>query len=250
VFLVGLKVGIYALLRFVLPLMPAACHEWKSFVAGLAIVGMFYGALLALMQINLRRLLAFSAVSQTGMLAVGVFSLNREGLQGSLLLAINFGVAASALLFVTGVLHRSMHTTFLPRLGGLFDTMPLLGLTFLLAALSTMAMPGTPGFDSAHLMLEGAIETHLWGVAVAMAAGSVASAAFLLWAFQRAFLARRRDARLRPEKIRLSLPEAALVASLCLVQLGVGFYTQPWLAVVDSSLAKLAGRLELPAHKH
>jgi len=244
VFLVGLKVGLYALLRFVLPLLPAACHAWKSFVVGLALTGIFYAALLALMQINLRRLLAFAAVSQTGMLTVGVFCLNREGLQGSLLLAVNFGVAASALLFVTGVLHRSTHTTFLPRLGGLFDTMPLLGLTFLLAALSTMAMPGTPGFDAAHLMLEGAIETHHWGVAVAMAAGSVASAAFLLWAFQRAFLARRRDAALRPEKIRLSLPEAVLVGTLCVVQLGVGFYPEPWLDIVDGALGKLASRVE------
>jgi len=244
VFLVGLKVGIYALMRFVLPLFPEAAHEWKSFVVGLAIVGIFYAALLALMQINLRRLLAFSAVSQTGMLVIGVFCLNREGLQGSLLLGINFGVAASALLFVTGVLHRCTHTTFLPRLGGMFDTLPLLGLTFLLAALSTMAMPGTPGFDAAHLMLEGAIKTHNWGVAVAMASGSVASAAFLLWAFQRAFLAKRQDAALRPEKFRLSLPEAVLVGALCSVQLGVGFYTEPWLEIVDGSLSKLANKIE------
>lgn len=243
VFLVGLKVGIYALLRFVLPLFPEAAHDWKSFVVGLAIAGIFYGALLALMQINLRRLLAFSAVSQTGMLVIGVFCLNREGLQGSLLLGINFGVAASALLFVTGVLHRSTHTTFLPRLGGMFDSLPLLGLTFLLAALSTMAMPGTPGFDAAHLMLEGAIETHNWGVAVAMASGSVASAAFLLWAFQRAFLTKRHDAAIRPERIRLSMPEAVLVGALCTVQLGVGFYTEPWLEIVDGSLTKLANTL-------
>jgi len=244
IFLVGLKVGIYALMRFVLPIFPGAAHEYKSFIVGLAILGVFYAALLALMQINLRRLLAFSAVSQTGMLVIGAFCLNLEGLQGSLLLSINFGVAASALLFVTGILHRSIHTTYLPRLGGMFDTLPLLGLTFLLAALSTMAMPGTPGFDSAHLMLEGAIETHHWGVAVAIALGSVASAAFLLWAFQRAFLAKRRDAALKPEKIRLSLPEAALVGALCSVQLGVGFYTEPWLEIVDDSLVKLANKIE------
>ena len=244
VFLVGLKVGIYALLRFVLPLFPDAAHEWKFFVVGIAVFGIFYAALLALMQINLRRLLAFSAVSQTGMLVIGVFCLNREGLQGSLLLSINFGVAASALLFVTGVLHRSTHTTYLPRLGGMFDSLPLLGLTFLLAAFSTMAMPGTPGFDAAHLILEGAIETHNWGVAVAMASGSVASAAFLLWAFQRVFLAQRRDASLRPEKIRLSLSEAVLVGALCVVQLGVGFYTEPWLEIVDDSLSKLANKLD------
>jgi len=120
----------------------------------------------------------------------------------------------------------------------------LLGLTFLLAALSTMAMPGTPGFDAAHLMLEGAIKTHNWGVAVAMASGSVASAAFLLWAFQRAFLAKRQDAALRPEKFRLSLPEAVLVGALCSVQLGVGFYTEPWLEIVDGSLSKLANKIE------
>jgi NADH-quinone oxidoreductase subunit M len=245
VFLVGLKLGIYALMRFVLPLFPEAAREWKSFIVGLAVAGIFYAALLALMQINLRRLLAFSAVSQTGMLVIGVFCLNREGLRGSLLLGINFGVAASALLFVTGVLHRSTQTTYLPRLGGMFDTLPLLGLTFLLASLSTMAMPGTPGFDAAHLMLEGAIETHNWGVAVAMASGSVASAAFLLWAFQRAFLAKRRDAALRPEKIRLSLPEAVLVGALCSVQLGVGFYTEPWLRIIDGSLTKLAHKIDV-----
>jgi NADH-quinone oxidoreductase subunit M len=244
VFLVGLKVGVYALLRFVAPLLPEGAHEWKGFAVGLAVAGLFYGALMALMQINLRRLLAYSAVSQTGMLVIGVFCLNREGFAGSLLLAINFGVAAAALLFVTGVVYRSTHTTFLPRLGGLFDALPLLGLTFLLAALSTMAMPGTPGFDAAHLMLEGAIETHSWGVAVAMAAGSVASAAFLLWAFQRAFLAKRRDNALHPEKIRLSTPEALLVGSLCAVQLAVGFYTEPWLEIVDGGLARLAQHIE------
>jgi NADH-quinone oxidoreductase subunit M len=244
VFLVGLKVGIYALLRFIPPLLPEAAHEWKGFVVGLAVIGIFYGALLALMQINLRRLLAFSAVSQTGILVIGVFCLNREGLQGSLLSAINFGIAASALLFVTGVVYRSTRTTYLPRLGGLFDALPLLGLTFLLASLGAMAMPGTPGFDAAHLMLEGAIETHNWGVAAAMALGSVASAAFLLWAFQRAFLARRRDAALHPEKIRLSVPEAVLVAALCGVQLAVGFYTAPWLEIVDGSLATLARQVE------
>ena len=107
-----------------------------------------------------------------------------------------------------------------------------------------MAMPGTPGFDAAHLILEGIIKTHYWGVAIAVASGSVFSAAFLLWAFQRAFLAKRRDTVLRPEKIRLSLPEALLVGALCSVQLGVGFYTEPWLEIVDSSLSKLAAKLE------
>jgi NADH-quinone oxidoreductase subunit M len=249
VYLVGFKVGIYALLRFVLPLLPDAAQEWKRFVVLLGVAGMFYGALLALMQINLRRMLAFAAVSHSAMLVIGVFCLNPPGLEGSLILAINFGVAASGLLFVSGVLFRSTGTTYLPRLGGMFDALPLLGLTFLLAALSTMAMPGTPGFDAAHLILEGAIETHHWGLAVAIATGSVASAAFLLWAFQRAFLAQRRDRRIKPRAVRLSLSEIVLAASLCTVMLGVGFYSQPWLEIVDAPLHRLADAVSAPTQK-
>lgn len=244
VFLVGLKAGIYGLLRFVLPLLPDAAAHWKGFVVALSAVGIFYGALLALMQINLRRLLAFAAVSHTGMLAIGVFCLNHAGLQGSLLLAINFGAAAAGLLFATGILYRSTRSTLLPRLGGMFDVLPLVGLTFLVAALSTMAMPGTPGFDAAHLLLEGAIGSHHWGVAVLVASGSVASAGFLLWAFQRAFLARRRDSALHPEKIHLSVSELTLTGAICAVLLGVGFYSRPWLELVDGSLVHLAHRLD------
>lgn len=243
VFLVGTKLGIYALLRF-LPLLPEAVHAFKPLAAGLGLCGIFYGALLALMQLNLRRLLAFAAVSHTGMLVIGVFCLNREGLAGALLLAVNFGVAASALLFASGlVLHRA-GSALLPRLGELFDPMPLLGLTFLLAALSTMAMPGTPGFDAAHLLLEGAIETHDWGVATALAIGNVLAAAFLLRAFQQAFLAPRRETVIRPLKTRLGPAEALLTGSLCAVLVGVGFYSEPWLALVETSVGALAARFD------
>ncbi len=244
VFLVGTKLGIYALLRF-LPLVPEAAHTFKPLAAGLGLCGIFYGALLALMQLNLRRLLAFAAVSHTGMLVVGVFCLNREGLAGALLLAINFGVAASALLFASGLLLHRAGSALLPRLGELFDPMPLLGLTFLIAALSTMAMPGTPGFDAAHLLLEGAIETHEWGVAVTLAIGNVLAAAFLLRAFQQVFLAPRRETVIRPIKTRLSLPEALLTGTLCFVMIGVGFYSEPWLEMVGKSVGALAERFEV-----
>ncbi|MGZ8217248.1 complex I subunit 4 family protein [Methylomagnum sp.] len=244
VFLVGSRLGIYGLLRFVLPLLPDAVHVFKPLAVGLGLVGIFYGALLALMQLNLRRLLAFAAVSQSGMLVIGVFCLNREGLAGALLLAVNFGVASSALLFATGLLLHRAGSSLLPRLGGLFDPMPLLGITFLIGALSTMAMPGTPGFDAAHLLLEGAIETHDWGVGTAVAIGNVLSAAFLLWAFQRTFLAQRRETVIRPVKTRVTLSEAALTGILCAVLLGVGFYSEPWLETVDKSVSLLAERFE------
>jgi NADH-quinone oxidoreductase subunit M len=244
VFLIGSKVGVYGLLRFLLPLLPDAAHALKALAVGLGVAGIFYGALLALMQLNLRRLLAFAAVSHTGLLVVGAFSLNREGLAGTLLLAVNFGIANSGLLFATGLLLHRAGSYLLPRLGGLFDPMPLLGVTFLIAALSTMAMPGTPGFDAAHLLLEGTLETHEWGVSLAVAAGNVLAAAFLLWAFQRTFLAQRRETVIRPVKTRLSLTEALLTGLLCAVLLGIGFHTDPWLGLVDQSVGALAKKLE------
>jgi NADH-quinone oxidoreductase subunit M len=244
VFLVGSKLGIYGLFRFVLPLLPDAVRAFKPLAVGLGLAGIFYGAMLALMQLNLRRLLAFAAVSHTGMLVVGVFCLDREGLAGSLLLAVNFGFAASALLFSSGLLLHRAGSSLLPRLGGLFDPMPHLGVTFLIAALSTMAMPGTPGFDAAHLLLAGAIESHDWSIGAAVALGNVLAAGFLLWAFQRVFLAHRRETLIRPLKTRLTWPEAALTGILCAVMILVGFHMEPWLRIVDPSVRNLAQRFE------
>jgi NADH-quinone oxidoreductase subunit M len=244
VFLVGLKVGIYALIRFALPLLPSGVIDWQNFVVSLGVMGIFYGAALALMQLGMRRLLAFAAVSNTGMLVVGVFSLDTEGLAGTVLLSVNFGVAASGMLFTTGLLHRRTRTTLLPRLGGMFELTPLLGLTFLIAALSTMTMPGTPGFDAAHLLLEGAIGAHDWGIAIAVVCGNVLTAAFLLWAFQRTFLAERKEQALRLTEIRLTRAEAALTAIVCMVLIGVGFYTEPWVELVTRPLTAMTERYQ------
>ncbi|RYU57515.1 NADH-quinone oxidoreductase subunit M [Methylolobus aquaticus] len=248
VLVVGIKIGLYGLLRFVLPLLPNAVLNWQNFVVGLGVAGIFYGAGLALMQLGLRRLLAFSAISQTGMLLVGVFTLDREGLTGTLLLSANFGLAASGLLFATGLVHRRAGSTLLPRLGGMFEAMPLLGITFLLAALSTMAMPGTPGFDAAHLLLDGAIGASDWGIAAAVALGNVLTAAFLLWAFQRIFLAeRKRPAACRPG-IPLTRPEWLLASIVCLALLAIGFHTEPWVAIVSKSVGGLTAAYAAPTH--
>lgn len=238
--LIGMKIGIYGLLRFVLPLLPNAVHAWTAWTLGLALAGVFYGAVLALMQLDFRRLLAFATVSQTGMLVAGVFALNLEGLSGTLLLAFNFGAAGAGLFFLAGMLRRRTGTLLLPRLGGLFESAPGPGLLFLVAALSTIAMPGTPGFDAAHLLLEGLIETRGLGAAIAVAVGNVLAAGFLLWAFQRIFLAHRRSHRSYPEWSRSGWREHTLIAVLCLMLLGVGFYTAPWIHLAHQSLLRLA----------
>lgn len=240
VLLVGAKVGLYALIRYVLPLLPGAVHDFRLMVAGLGVASIFYGAILALMQIKLHRLLAFALVSQTGMLLVGIFSLNSEGLSGSLLLSFNFSLATAGLFLTADRLLYRAGTVLLPRLGGLFDPLPLLALTFLISALSTMTMPGTPGFDAAHLLLEGAIETHDWEMAIAVAVGNVLTAAFLLYAFQRIFLTRKRETSRRLLHNQPHLAETVLTALICLILLGVGFYVEPWLDLIEATTLQLA----------
>jgi NADH-quinone oxidoreductase subunit M len=239
-FLLGLKIGIYGLLRFVLPLLPTAVIEWHNYVAVFALIGIFYAAFLAMMQNNLRRLLAYAVISHTGILILGIFSLEHGAFMGSVILSATFGLALAALVFTTGLLFRRTHTTLLNNLGGLFDSLPFLGITFLIGGLAIIGMPGTPGFDAAHLILESAI--HKFGalVTIASALGNVVAAGFLLWAFQRAFLAPRPRGRQPFQVIPISKPEVFVVSALIAVLLSAGFFIEPWLTLIDKPLAALS----------
>ncbi len=239
--LLGIKVGIYGMVRFLFPLLPVAVAQWSGYVVAFATAGVFYAALLALMQVNLRRLLAFAVVSHTGVLIIGLFSLGPSAFQGSVLLSVNFGLATAGLLFMTGLVYRRTRTTLLDRLGGLFDHIPWIGVAFFVAGLSIVGMPGTPGFDAAHLMLEAAMERFGALETIAAALGNVAAAAFLLWAFQRAFMAPR-SADLPAQIEPASFMELGIAAVLILVLLGAGFYSEPWLKLLDAPMAALSAR--------
>ena len=240
VLLIGLKVGIYGLIRFVFPLLPEAVVHWHEYVVTFAVAGVFYAALLALMQVNLRRLLAFAVVSHTSILIIGLFSLNHEAFQGGMMLSVNFGLAITGLFISSGFVYWRIRTMMLSKMGGLFDQFPLFGITFFIAGLAIIGMPGTPGFDSVHLILEAAI--HRFGalITVAAAIGNVIAAGFLLWAFQRAFLA--------PTSVSVSghkaiqpatWQEKLLTTSVIAILLGVGFYSEPWLDLIEVSLKNL-----------
>jgi NADH-quinone oxidoreductase subunit M len=236
VFLLGLKTGVYGLLRFVFPLVPDAVQKWNEWVVAFAVTGIFYAALLALMQTNLRRLLAFAVVSHTSVLVIGLFTLSELGFQGSIMLSVNFGLATAALLFMTGFIFRRTRTLSLPRLGGLFDHIPVIGIAFLIAGLSIIGMPGTPGFDAAHLLMEASIERFGALVTIAAALGNVAAAGFLLWAFQRAFLTPVTGEVQSKEIEPATGMERVLALSVIVILLGAGFYSEPWLELIESSL--------------
>lgn len=238
--LLGLKIGVYGLLRFVFPLLPQAVQEWHQYVAAFAVVGIFYAALMAMLQENMRRLLAFAVVSHTSILVLGLFSLDHLAFQGSVMLSVTFGLALATLVFMTGLVYRRTGTTLLGKLGGLFDPIPFVGIAFLVAGLSIVGMPGTPGFDAAHLVLEASIHRFGGLVTIAAALGNVLAAGFLLWAFQRAFLAPRPAHKPYADVKRITVPELIVAGMVVLVLLGAGFYSEPWLALIDEPLRGLS----------
>ena len=240
VFLLGLKIGIYGMLRYVFPLMPEAVLQWHPYVAAFAVVGVFYAALLALLQVNLRRLLAYAVVSHTGVLVIGLFSLGELSFEGSVMLAVNFGLAITGLTFMTGLIYKRTGTTSLNRLGGLFDHIPLIGIAFLVAGLAIVGMPGTPGFDAVHLVLEDSM--HRFGalVTIAAALGNVVAAGFLLLAFQRAFLARRSDSGSTKTIEPASALEQSIAILVILIMLGTGFFSEPWLDLIEQPMQELS----------
>jgi len=241
IFLVGLKLGIYAIIRFILPMVPGVAEHWSEFVLTLGVISIFYGALLALMQINIRRLLAFAVVSHAGMLVIGAFCFNAHGLEGSILLSLTFGLANAGMLFSIGLIYERTRTAFIPRLGGLFDTNATIAILFLISALSTMAMPGTPGFDAAHLLIEGIIQEDGWLLAIAILIGNVLSAAFLLWAFQRIFMANSKRAQQPYSSTHHPVKkERIITVVICLLLIGTGFYTTPLLNVIDQEAVAMS----------
>lgn len=241
IFLVGLKLGVYGLIRYILPMVPGVAEQWQTFVLTLGLISIFYGAVLALMQINIRRLLAFAVVSHTGMLVIGVFSFNATGLEGSLLLSSVYGLATAGLLFSAGLIYERTRTAFIPRLGGLFDSNTAIALLFLVSALSTMVMPGTPGFDAAHLLIEGTIEEEGWLIAIAILIGNVLAAAFLLRAFQQIFVAASKRAK-QPYRCshHSSIKERIITLCVCGLLIISGFWSTPWLKFIDQDAVAIS----------
>ncbi|QXP88668.1 complex I subunit 4 family protein [Methylococcus capsulatus] len=185
--LAGLKLGAFGIVRFAVPLSPQAALEHRGLVAGAGIVTAAYGALVAMRQTNLRRLLAFSSISHVGLVVAGLAALNFQAVQGALFQLANFGIVAGGLFLVAGFIQHRIGSTEIDRLGGLARPMPLLGALFFLLGLASLGVPGTSGFAAEHLILIGLLRQHM-GLGLAALFADVVAAAGMLGYFRRAFL--------------------------------------------------------------
>lgn len=183
----GLKLGAYGLIRFTVPLAPDAAQNFHWLLAGLGITGVLYGAVLAVSQTNLRKMLAFSSVSHVGLVILGIASFSTQGLQGALFQLFNFTIVAGGIFILLGFLHHRTGSTEVVSLGGVAKTMPLLASFFFIFGLAGLGVPGTNGFIAENLILISVLETHT-GAGIAALVGIVLAAAYFLTIYQRAFL--------------------------------------------------------------
>ena len=239
-----LKMGTYGFLRFALPLFPsAALTPWvMDTILALAVTGIIYGALVALVQPDFKKLVAYSSVSHLGFVMLGIFALTVNGVQGALMVMINHGISTGALFFLVGMVYERRHSRLIEAYGGIAKVMPLFAAFLTLVALSSIGLPGTNGFVGEFLVLVGAFETHPF-LATLAATGVIFAAAYLLWSLQR-ILFNKLD---KPENAHLSdlnWREVTIMGTLTVMILWLGLYPAPVLRRTQGSVEQFVHQVE------
>jgi NADH-quinone oxidoreductase subunit M len=217
-----LKLGTYGLIRFNLGLFPQASVDAVWIMGGLAVVGIIYGASVAIVQPDLKRLVAYSSVSHLGFIVLGTFALTSASLQGAVIQNVNHGLTTGALFLLVGMIYERRHTKQIAELEGLQKAMPLLAGFFLFMSFASIGLPGLNGFVGEFLVIVGSFPT-LPALAVVSAFGVILAAVYILWAYQRVFtgMPQREENRLLSD---LSPREIALLAPLAALVLLIGLY--------------------------
>jgi NADH-quinone oxidoreductase subunit M len=229
-----LKMGGYGFIRFAMPLFPNALVLVGPWIAGLAIVGIIYGALVSMVQPDLKKLVAYSSVSHMGFVMLGLMALNATGSAGSMMTMLNHGVSTGALFLLVGVVYERRHTRKIADFGGLWKVMPVFSVIFLVVMLSSIGLPGTNGFVGEFLVLLGAFKHSVWW-AVFAATGVILSACYMLWMFQRVVFGPVTHEENR-KLTDLSLRERLVFAPLLLFIFWMGVMPQPFLDRMQPAL--------------
>ena len=236
-----LKLGAYGMLRYNIGLFPDVAREWAPILAVLGLIGIVYGAIVAAMQTDLKRLVAYSSVSHLGFIVLGIFALTPTSVEGATLQMVNHGLATGALFLVVGIVYERRHTRQIGELGGLGDAAPLLAGAMLLASLASLGLPGLNGFVGEFLILAGSFETNPV-YAIVGVSGVVLAAVYLLWAYQRAFQGPIEDPANRIADLdgREKLVLAPVLATLVVF----GLFPKPLLDRMSPSVERLLSRVE------
>ena len=236
-----LKMGTYGFIRFSLPILPEATQAFVPAVAALSIIGIIYGALVAMAQSDWKRLVAYSSVSHMGMVMLGMFALTPVGVTGSIVQQLNHGISTGALFLLVGVVYERRHTRAIAEYGGLSKVMPAYAAVFLIMTMSSIGLPTLNGFIGEVLILQGIFVVSKWWAAFA-ATGIVLGAAYMLWLYQRTMFGVVDNPK-NENLPDLSIREWATFTPLIILAVWIGLYPKPFIERLDTSVDRVMARV-------
>ncbi len=232
-----LKMGAYGFLRFSLPILPYASEFFTPVIFGLSIVAIIYTSLVALAQLDMKKLIAYSSVAHMGFVTLGIFAVNVQGIQGAIYQMLSHGIVSAALFLCVGVIYDRLHTREIGRYGGLVERMPVYALVFMVFMLASVGLPGTGGFIGEFLVLVGVFQVSTW-VAFLAATGVILGAAYMLYLYRRVIFGKLTKDDLKTI-LDLDAREVAVFSPLVILTILMGVYPAPFLDIIEVSVANL-----------
>ena len=237
-----LKMGTYGILRFCLPLFPEASLYFTPHIMVLSVIGIVYGALVAMVQTDVKKLVAYSSVSHLGFVVLGIFAMNMQGMQGGIIQMVNHGLSTGALFLIVGMIYERRHTREISDFGGLGRTVPWFSTFFMIATLSSIGLPGLNGFVGEFLILLGAFKAStLLGIIATL--GVVLAAVYMLWMFQRVVWGEVTHKE-NQDLSDLSIREWVVLVPLVVLMIWIGVYSKPFMDKTEASASHLISQVQ------
>ncbi len=236
-----LKMGTYGFVRFLLPILPDATKALLPWFIALSLIGVVYGALVAMIQKDIKKLVAYSSVSHLGLCMLGIFALNPTGITGGIFQMINHGISTSGLFLIVGIVYERRHVRQIADFGGLSKRMPVYATVFMIMTMSSIGLPGLNGFIGEFAILQGAFQAFPWAAVVATS-GIILGAAYMLWMYQRVMFGPLNEVNAKMPD--LNARELAYFAPLVVAAFWIGLYPKPFMDILHKPVEKLVQQID------